>query len=269
MKKFIISLSIILSVILSACEEQAIENESVDIPMVECFLQPGMAPDTVKISGIIPYADEAQEKTWLEELNVVLICDNTTYALTECSVPGHYIYAGDDLIIEGGKSYTLQFIYNDETISATTTVPVKPTSLISSLATYTMPSMGGGMNADPLELSWDIDDRYYYYISITNIEADPELAMEFMIDDDSTNMPPIESVTTPAQDDFYNVTMQNIFYLGTHQVILYSVTEDYAKLTEQSGSSSISLIDPFTNIENGYGIFSAFACDTIYFEVSK
>ena len=268
MKNILLPIFITLVVLLTACEEQDIVDQQVDIPVVECYLQSGMKPDTVKISRVIPYASEEEEKVWLQELDVELICDNNSYPLTECSEPGHYIYAGDDLIVEGGSSYTLQFTYNEKIISATTTVPIKPTSLLTSLSTYTIPTMGGGgMNEDPLEISWDIDARYYYYISITNIEAEPELAMSFMIEDDSTNMPPIESVTTPGQDDFYNVTMRNIFYLGTHMVILYSVTEEYAKLTEQDGSSSISLIDPYTNIENGYGIFSAYACDTIYFEV--
>jgi len=56
-------------------------------------------------------------------------------------------------------------------------------------------------------------------------------------------------------------------YFGTYRVIIFHVLPDYAKLYEQTNSSSQNLTNPSTSIENGYGIFTGLNSDTLYIEV--
>lgn len=268
-KQHIFFLIFLAGIIFTACDETTEVTEAPDLAVVECLLTPGVAPDTVKISNILSYNSEETNTEYISNLEVVIIHQDESFALIESAIAGHYIYPGDDLIIESGETYRLEFTYNEKQLTAETTVPSLPEDFSASDDTYYFPTMGGGMGGmdEGIELSWSVEEDITYYLKIENIETDPELAMEFMIEDDSTNMPEVSRITAPSSDDFYNITMRNVSYLGTHMVVLYAVTEDYAKMNEQSGTSSISLTDPYTNIENGYGLFSAFATDTLYFEV--
>jgi len=56
---------------------------------------------------------------------------------------------------------------------------------------------------------------------------------------------------------------------GTHKVTIYHVNEEYALLYETSTQDSRDLNEPYTNINNGLGIFSGFASQEVYFEVIK
>jgi len=271
MKKHHIFLLIFLGgMIFTACNENTDITEAPDLAVVECFLTPGKAPDTVKISNILSYSSEETDTEWISNLNVVLIHNEISYPLLESEAPGHYVCPENTLIIEEGETYRLEFEYNDKQLTAETIVPEIPREFNASDDTYYFPTMGSGGPGsmdDGIELTWSVEENITYYLKIENIETDPELAMEFMIEDDSTNMPETSRITQPSSDDFYTITMRNVSYLGTHRVILYAVTEDYARMNEQNSTSSISLTDPYTNVENGYGLFSAFATDTLYFEV--
>ena len=49
----------------------------------------------------------------------------------------------------------------------------------------------------------------------------------------------------------------------------FTVNEEYALLYETSTQDSRDLNEPYTNINNGLGIFSGFASQEVYFEVIK
>lgn len=254
---------------LSSCETENVVSEAIDIPVVECMLQPGFSPDTVRVSNILSYGDDNSEVEWISGLEVNISIGADTYAFEETSLPGHYICTDADLCVIAGETYDLEITYNETLLTSSVTVPATPSDVVISDNTLYVPTFGsggGGSMDEGLDITWNADNDTYYYVSVENIETDPELAMSFAIDD-STNMPPVSSVSAPTEDDFYTMTIRDVSYLGTHRVVIFAVTEEYVKLTERSGTSSISLTDPYTNIENGYGLFSAFASDTLYFEV--
>ncbi len=253
---------------LSSCETENVVSGDIDIPVVECMFQSGFFPDTVRVSNILSYGDDNNDVEWISGLEVNISIGVDTYAFEETSLPGHYICADESVKIIPGEAYNLEIWYNETLLSASVIVPATPSEVVISDNTLYVPTFGsgGGGMMEGLDITWSADNDTYYYVSVENIETDPELAMSFAIDD-STNMPPVSTVTAPTEDNFYNITLRDVSYLGTHRVVIFAVTEEYVKLTERSGTSSISLTDPYTNIENGYGLFSAFASDTIYFEV--
>ncbi|MDA3862202.1 MAG: hypothetical protein PF445_13365 [Melioribacteraceae bacterium] len=52
-------------------------------------------------------------------------------------------------------------------------------------------------------------------------------------------------------------------------MVLYRVNKEYVDLYESRDQDSRNLNEPLTNIENGLGVFSAFASDSVYFNAVK
>lgn len=79
-----------------------------------------------------------------------------------------------------------------------------------------------------------------------------------------------EFTTTPTQENVLSLRpLIHYTQYGTHKVTIYHVNEEYALLYETSTQDSRDLNEPYTNINNGLGIFSGFASQEVYFEVIK
>ena len=77
-------------------------------------------------------------------------------------------------------------------------------------------------------------------------------------------------ITAPQISDFYAIrTRRDLTQFGTYQIIVFRVNPEYAALYKSSGNSTLSLEEPPTNIENGFGIFTGASSDTLYLEVIK
>ena len=50
-------------------------------------------------------------------------------------------------------------------------------------------------------------------------------------------------------------------------MVLYKVNPEYAALYEDPGDNSLTIKTPFSNIENGLGIFTAVHSDILYIDV--
>ena len=57
--------------------------------------------------------------------------------------------------------------------------------------------------------------------------------------------------------------------LGSEVKILYKINDDYVKLFESEVQDGTELNEPPSNIVNAFGIFTAFASDTISFEIVR
>lgn len=63
-------------------------------------------------------------------------------------------------------------------------------------------------------------------------------------------------------------TQQMTFnYLGNYQVVLFHINKEYSDALNNNGGSSLNLTNPFTNIVNGLGIFTAMQADSLKLRV--
>ena len=77
-------------------------------------------------------------------------------------------------------------------------------------------------------------------------------------------------ITEPQITDFYAIdARRELPQFGTYQIIVFRVNPEYAALYESSGSSTLSLEQPPSNVVNGLGIFTGVSSDTLYLEVRK
>lgn len=264
-------LFIIISFCFMACEDVP-DFEPDDTPVVEAFLYANNPVDDIKITKLVPFGADTNNLE-VNGLDIDIIWNGNTYPLqNNPSEDGKYFYAGSDLEIISGETYQIQFDYEGKTISSSTTVPPAPTGTTLSKTSITLPQLNSIFDAQPLrdanlaiDLEWNNPNGDYYFIVIENIEENPEAI-------DVANIVNLnfEFVSTPTQNSFFTIfPFLHYTQFGTHRIIVYRVNEEYALLYETINQDSRDLNEPFTNIDNGVGIFSGFASDTLYLEVIK
>ncbi len=227
--------------------------------VVEAYLYAN-TPISINISKEVLFKREESDSIFtIEGLEVTLNDGTEAIKLTDAD-DGNYTSSN---IIDPAKQYTLSFTYNEAEIYSETTIPSKPKDYIASTSSIEIISFSGGgppPTSESLELTWTNDDESYYIVVVTNIEEDPTL-----INDSGFQRPSFRS--EPILDDNYEVSSQDFVYFGNHSVILFKVLPEYAALYEDPGDNSLTIKTPFTNIDNGLGIFTAINSDTVYVDV--
>jgi len=61
--------------------------------------------------------------------------------------------------------------------------------------------------------------------------------------------------------------MRELRLYGTYKIIVYRLNAEYAALYKTIGSSSLSIQEPPSNINNGLGIFTSVTPHTFFLEV--
>jgi hypothetical protein len=89
-----------------------------------------------------------------------------------------------------------------------------------------------------------------------NVETDPEQL--------ERNLPPRwrRFISQPFVDSTYTMLASTITHFGRHDIVLFHVQTDYVLLYQSSGQNSRDLNEPYSNINGGLGMFTAFNSDT-------
>lgn len=122
---------------------------------------------------------------------------------------------------------------------------------------------------DPVELTWDNPGTDYFFLDIQNIETFPISIMPDPPDDRPARPGgfAFQMITEPTNNNYYGIDARDLEYFGTHRIVFTSVNDEYVYLYNSLSQDSRELNEPFSNIENGLGIFTAFNSDTLYLEV--
>lgn len=263
MKKINIYFLLII-IIIASCDE-TLDYETINIPVVEGYLYEGKSIDSLKISNIINYGNEEQ-LDFLEITNIQIKVNEEVFPLIEIKRDSTITFKSEeDFIIEEGESYELSFNYGDELISATTTGIAKPDGLSMSQTSIYIERVSSGsfpsFDNETIEIIWDNPEDDYFYLVIKYLEEEADPVME------DFDLDPFDIVGEPMQTDVYNIHSRMLMHYGEYMVVLFRVTQDYANMFERIDNTSQSLTEPYSNIENGKGIFTAIASDTIFFNV--
>jgi hypothetical protein len=264
MKKFAFILLITMSLLTSCSKELTPVIQPDKVAIVESYLHAGDSVITVKVTKLLPFSTDTSDATeYISGLNLLI----NGMMLTESST-GIYTLALGDNPIQPGDSYVMKFLYYSDTVSSVTTIPDKPSNFaISSNLVYTdRITSSGGMPSgqmDDVDLTWDNDDGSFYYVLIQYLESTRDYINYYsksLTLSDTTSIEPMSSSGT-------RIGMRNLNFFGSYRIVLFKVNKDFVDLYQQTTANSNNITNPVTTVNNGFGVFTGMAGDTLYLEV--
>jgi Domain of unknown function (DUF4249) len=282
MRKIIIA--IVISAFLTGCEKEQLNNGHSGLLVVEGYLYAGRPVDSIRISQVVYFNNSDTVFHGVSDATVSIKANGTTYNLQPSLRQGYYNYSGNNLTISAGETYSLSITYNNQQITSQTTVPGNASGLKiseNSLLVDTTQTMRE-LRDSSLLVRWSNPDRDYYFVILENRDSilTPIRASSASGGFGYGGYPGAGTgtinlarrfQTRPIQDSLYRISLfSTVGNYGHYEFKLYKVTKDYASLYQSSSQNTINLNEPFTNINNGLGIFTAFsACDSLSFVVKN
>ena len=255
-----------IGVFFSCSKEE--EQAFTDWPIIESYIMEG---DSIflKLNHQVAFITDPEYA--IEDINTLQInleVDGENYTFIPDGEGG---YTAPLLGQEGDQVYTISFSFNNQQVSAYTSIPSKPVNFeisddyyeIERIDSTSMPEMGS--MPDPLDVTWDNDDGTYYLLIVENMESTLDPIRDF----GDAEPPGARFRQRPNAASGTTLTPMEFQYYGTHRVILYHVNPDYAELYNESSNSSLNLKNPSSSIDNGYGIFTGLSADTLFIEVAE
>jgi len=276
MKIFNKILGLLFLVIISSCEDVPDYDQEVSEPVVEAFIYEGELVDDIYLKKTVPFNIGSNiDPEPINDATIIITNNGENFILSPVmNEPGRYFYDGSDLSINIGDSYQLAFEYQGKTISSTTTIPNESDGVLISLglievaAINSLQDLRGFRESfqKTIDVSWNNSDGSYYYLVIENVEDRPSsIDPTDIFGDLGINF---EFTSEPIQQGLFQLRpMIHYTQYGKHKITIYKVNEEYALLYETSAQDSRDLNEPYTNINNGLGIFSGFSSQEFYFYV--
>ena len=263
--------SIILAVfLLSMCDtDERLEFD--DIPVVESYLSVNK-PVSIQISRKTPYDDNVKlSSDIIENLEIKISYDGLTRIIPPVN---DSVFCDSAFYPKEGVTYSLEFTFNQRTVSSSTQIPGKPVNFSQSVTQISLPTFkfgqgrpsGGPNMPNPVKLTWDNGDESYYMVVTENMETNPTEVFET---NDTLDAPRRIFRNEPTQASQTEIAGMSFQYFGRHRLILFHLNADYAALYTNTGNTSQNLTNPITNITNGLGIFTGINSDTLYLNVLK
>lgn len=263
------------SLLLFACTQEDISTViNPETVVVSGYLFGGQAIDSFRVTQSLSYANGDSILITLDDLNITISDGEEEVELAPL---GNGYYQQLEYIVQYETVYAMTFEFNGDLISAETYTPAKREASISTTAIEVEkidfsngpPNGGGGLGEqpDPVEISWENPENDYYYVVVKNIEENPEAINDF---GEFGGGRRFSFISEPTIMSAYNInSRRDIQQFGMHQVIVFRVNPEYVALYETSGSSSTTITQPPSNIENGLGIMTGVSSDTLYLEVKE
>lgn len=253
--------------ILNACTDPGTDTPTARA-VVEAYLRPGKPIDLTISKESLFVNSTIDTVEYIDGLTVTVSEGENNYLLQSV---GNGKYVSDaDIVVVPEKVYSLYFTYGDQELTASTYIPSMPGGF--KLSAYEIevdrPVPGSGAppeRPEPIEASWENPNAEYHLVVVTVIDETPE-------EIETPGGVAIRSGSfrnEPNTETSYDIRDASFEYYGMHAVILYKLNPEYATLYEESGSSSLNLKAPYSNVANGLGIFTGVNSDTLYLDVKR
>ena len=260
-----LSILFLLSLLFFSCEEEVsvltLDNSK---PVIIGYLYAGQSIDSIRITESISYTSDGTLNV-IDDLKVVISNDEESFELISTG-NGYYNYP--DHVIKEGLTYEISFEYKGEQVSASTYVnPKKIIELSESILSLEKIEFDGTpgslIDAAPeqivVDITWDNTELDYYFTIIENTEANPEYVngfVEFLAD--NSVLPETFFRSEPEITDVHSINSnRELQFFGNYDITVFRLNPEYAALYESIGSSTISLQEPPSNVNNGLGIFTS------------
>ncbi|SOE21290.1 protein of unknown function [Spirosomataceae bacterium TFI 002] len=283
MKKLLFILPLLLGVIWQSCTEINDVVAAGDKPIIEAYLAPNSIVKMKVFSEIPYYENDSSFSQPIVGLSILITGDDgTSFPLQEVS---NGYYESIEKLGSANTVYSMSFMHNGRTVSASTTIPPSPVDFavdnleIERLARDLSggfiggpPGGGGGFNQEsqtPITITWSNPDNVYHFVAAQYLESTLDPIIVFPTNTEGFIRPPRQFNNEPIQGTANNLRPQQFEYFGTYAIILYRLNPDYALLYENGGTTSQNISTPVSTITNGLGIFTGVNADTLYLEIKR
>ena len=279
--KHLLARAIIAGLILTGCLDDNQKPIS-DNFVVEAFLFAGESVRNVKIKEIKPLIPEEEDTTEriIPDATVFLSEQDQQYVLTFDPATGKYIYPGNDIDISTGNVFRLEVKVGNRVATSETIVPDKPTGVELSENLMVIPHLTLSLGLrdqiislffnERITLKWDnpLEESYFVVIEKRETTLDPILP-EQVPEEAKTLLASFRFISEPSQDSSFEIIGIALETYGRHVAKVYRVNKEYEDLFKNLEQDSRDLNEPPSNIVNAIGIFTAFALDSVFFEVNR
>ncbi len=229
--------------------------------VIQGYLYANKPVNDIKISTLASF----DESSWQQPINnaeVFLYKNNNPYPLSLTpGDSGYYHYTGDDLSINAGDSISISVTHNGTTATGSTWVPYKPsiTYLSKDTLFFSQPSRYYENPESMFSVKWTSPDSENVYYTVNMI---PQFGTNWpLLTTNSGTRQSFEKHWTKSEFNFnhYYWTYQNE---GKYIFIVYRVNMEYINLISYLFQVEEKFIGTSSNINNGYGVFTAFNSDS-------
>ncbi|TDO22441.1 DUF4249 family protein [Pedobacter duraquae] len=251
------------SLVLS-CKKDGGDSAIAERPVVVSYLVAG-EPITMKVylqKGIL---DTAAYGAPVSGLSITLSNGSKQLKLSELTKG---VYTSDDLsLVTPNSICSMSFDYNGNTVSAETKVPSLPVNFKASSLEQAVP------DPDPLDsvvktfypvtFNWTATSGGYYLLVFRNQDSTPlRIGNGF-----GRHNPYSDMEEYLGQVSSFTTQPMTFMFSGYYDTYLYHINAEYNEILNSSGTSSLNLTNPATNIKNGLGIFTAMSKTSLLFHV--
>jgi len=262
---------------MTSCFESDLEFEDQFEPVLEAYLYVDKEFENVKLSSMISFGTDSSGGDMISDAIICLENHLSSWTLIENdSLPGFYSLE-ETPVYSPGDSLKLNVELDDDVLTARTVIPGNPPAVTKSSGSIRIRKVDDPRDfmgidwPEPLQLTWDNPEGNYYFLNIQNIEYNPISIRPEVPDGMPKGRGPggfaFEIVTEPTNGTSFDIDPRSLEYYGTHRLIFTSVNDEYVNLYASLNQDSRELNEPYSNVTNGLGIFTAFNSDTLYIEV--
>lgn len=258
-----------------ACQE---DNSTSPQFIIEASLFAGEPIDDIKIKALTPIDQVDTLERIIDNAIVTLEKNNSIYELDFDT--DHYVYSGNDLLVEPGDLFKIEVTVKNRTAFAETIVPDVPLALSLTETEIIVPTLFLSPNlVDQLgELffnnrttaKWNNPNEDLHFIAVEPVVDKieplfpprfPQSALDFLSG--------FKFAPSASKVDTFSIIGIAFGSYGRHRVKVFRVNQEYADLFDNPTQDSRDLTAAPTNIVNGFGLFSSFAADSIFFDIVR
>lgn len=248
--------------------------------VVEAFITANNKVDNIKIKKTSPIGSDTITTQPIENAIVSLSKGTTEFLLDYNPDTGLYGYDGEDLSVSTGDLFDISVSVGGRSANASTVVPIQPEGLRLSADGIIIPGLRFQFGLreqinelffeERLRLNWDAKPGEKYFVVIESRVDELDAILPEQIPEEAKELlSSFRFISEPAEEPTFEIIGIALETYGRHVAKVFTVNDEYADLFNSIEQDSRDLNEPPSNVNNALGIFTAFATDSIFFDVSR